>query len=167
MFDMNKLFEYWVIAILTPLVREQRMKLHAQGPIKNFGKWCDRDSSNAEVFRMKPDICILDSNGPYIIADAKWKILDQERKVNKMDISEGDLHQAQSYAKRYCVDSVKLFYPKQQHFTDNRILSVIGKHQVTIEFIPVDITNKTIKLSMLNLENGIDWVESRLRLHSV
>ena len=102
--------------------------------------------ANAEVFRMKPDICILNSNGPYIIADAKWKILDQDKKINKMDISEGDLYQAQSYANRYCVDSVKLFYPMQQHFTDNRILSVIGKHQVTFEFIPVDIANKTVEV---------------------
>ena len=147
LFDMNKLFESWVIAKLAPIVRKNGMELTKQGPSQYFGEWCDGDNTQGrDVFRMVPDISISKSNTTRIVADAKWKILNQSFADNKKGINQSDLYQMQSYANRYGVSSIKMFYPKQENFTDKMKLSVKGMNQVNIEIIPVDINSNSIEI---------------------
>ena len=138
LFDMNQLFERWVVAKLRPFARKENLRLRSQKPQWYFGKWKETNGGR-DIFRMKPDISFLKQNGsPDIIADAKWKNLDQED--SKMKISQSDLYQMQSYANRYEVKTLILFYPLQKSFTKKRILQIHGSHKSTLEIIPVDIT---------------------------
>ena len=136
---MNQLFESWIITKLRPIAREQGKTLRSQGPIKNFGSW-QEFGGEKEVFQMKPDISLLEENDNVSsIADAKWKILDQDE--YKMNISQSDLYQMQSYANRYNVSSLKLFYPKQNAFTKIKKMKILGSHNSALEIIPIDIAN--------------------------
>ena len=138
LFDMNKLFERWIIAKLRPIVTKQGFKLRSQ-PIKYFGVWDGSESK--KVSQMKPDFVLTGSNDKEIsIGDAKWKILDQDK--SKMNISENDLYQMQSYANRYEVDSLKLYYPKQEKLTSERLMKIQGRHESELKIIPVDITDQ-------------------------
>ena len=139
LFNMNQLFESWIVAKLRPIAREQGIALRSQGPIKNFGSW-QEFGGEKEVFQMKPDISLLEENDNVSsIADAKWKILDQDE--YKMNISQSDLYQMQSYANRYNVSSLKLFYPKQNAFTKIKKMKILGSHNSALEIIPIDIAN--------------------------
>ena len=139
LFNMNQLFESWIVAKLRPIAREQGIALRSQGPIKNFGSW-QEFGGEKEVFQMKPDISLLEVNDNVSsIADAKWKILNQDE--YKMNISQSDLYQMQSYANRYNVSSLKLFYPKQNAFTEIKKMKILGSHNSALEIIPIDIAN--------------------------
>ncbi|MEZ5492860.1 MAG: McrC family protein [Gammaproteobacteria bacterium] len=138
LFDMNRLFESWVAAILRPIAWRQGLKLRTQGPQKNLGYWLDSDQA---VFQLRPDISLLaQDNSIEVIADAKWKILDESDK--KLGISQSDLYQLQAYANRYGVHKLKLYYPKQSGLSTNKTLVMQGIHQASLEVVPLDMTNK-------------------------
>ena len=138
LFDMNRLFESWTAAMLKPIARQLEMKLGLQRPIKYFGYW---EGNRNDVFQLQPDITFSKGkNNVEIIADAKWKILDDAE--SKMGISQSDLYQIQSYANRYEVSTLKLFYPKQNKLIDRKKLVIYGKHETELEIVPLDITKQ-------------------------
>ena len=138
LFDMNQLFERWTAAMLKPIARQLEMELRLQGPIKHFGYWEDNER---QVFELQPDITFCNGKDDVkIIADAKWKILNDAEL--KMGISQSDLYQIQSYANRYKVNTLKLLYPKQNKLTERKKLITYGKYESELEIIPLDITNE-------------------------
>ena len=146
LFDMNLLFESWAASMLRPIARQQEMKLRLQGPPKNFGYW---EENKKKVFQLQPDITFIKGkNIVELIADAKWKVLDDVEL--KMGISQNDLYQIQSYANRYDVHTLKLLYPKQNKLTVTKKLIIEGKHKSELEIIPLDITNELDTLATLN-----------------
>ena len=146
LFDMNLLFESWAASMLRPIARQQEMKLRLQGPPKNFGYW---EENKKQVFQLQPDITFIKGkNIVELIADAKWKVLDDVEL--KMGISQNDLYQIQSYANRYDVHTLKLLYPKQNKLTVTKKLIIEGKHKSELEIIPLDITNELDTLATLN-----------------
>ena len=138
LFDMNRLFESWTAAMLKPIAKQLEMKLRLQKPKKYFGYW---EGNRNKVFQLQPDITFSKGKDKVeIIADAKWKILDDAE--SKMGISQNDLYQIQSYANRYEVNTLKLFYPKQNKLIDRKKLVICGKHESELEIIPLDITKQ-------------------------
>jgi 5-methylcytosine-specific restriction enzyme subunit McrC len=72
----------------------------------------------ARTFQLRPDLCLetyaSDSQHPLkrsFIADTKYKIVYSDDTDPKHGISQTDLYQMISYAIRFGVDEIKLFYP--------------------------------------------------------
>lgn len=63
-----------------------------------------------KTFQLKPDL-ILETVGKKIIADTKYKIVYSDEEDPKEGISQSDLYQMLSYAVRFKIDEIALFYP--------------------------------------------------------
>jgi 5-methylcytosine-specific restriction enzyme subunit McrC len=104
LFDMNRLFEAFVASELRKLAWKQGLRMREQGPQKYLARRKDTDE---RLFLMKPDMAFLDSdNRVVMVADAKWKLLDEREK--KLGISQSDLYQMMSYAVRYRVGQLAM-----------------------------------------------------------
>ena len=141
LFDMNKLFEAYVGAELRKETRGKNISLREQGPQKYFAT---REDSDKSVFMMKPDFSFLNKSGdPVVIADAKWKRLDSEEQ--KLGIAQSDMYQIGSYASRYGVRNLVLFYPMQEKLTEPIRLTLLKEHEAvptTLRVLPIDISGK-------------------------
>ena len=137
LFDMNRLFEGYTAYQLRRVAWETGLRCREQGPPKRLVTRLDKNDS---IFVMKPDISLLDQNNRVlVIADAKWKLLDETEK--KMGMSQADLYQMRSYAARYNVRYLILVYPTQQKLTKPVLIQF--QNAVTKLFIfPLDITVK-------------------------
>ena len=135
LFDMNRLFEAYVAAELRKDARRQNLRLREQGPFKYFARL---ENSGESVFGMRPDISFTDrNNNPVMIADAKWKILDEGEK--NLGISQADMYQMGSYASRYGVKSLALVYPRQERLTEPVYMTLEGT-DVRLLVQPIDIS---------------------------
>ncbi len=146
LFDMNRLFEAYVGAELRKKAWGEGLRVREQGPQKYFAYRKDTDKN---VFVMKPDVSLMDENNQVVaIADAKWKLLDEEE--TKLGVSQADLYQIESYATRYNVRKLFLFYPMQQKMTMQVQLALKGSG-ATLNIVPFDVTasssNELPKLS--------------------
>jgi len=72
-------------------------------------------------FRLKPDLLIA---GPTrkVVADTKWKLLDQHDRANRFGIAQSDIYQMYAYAKKYLAEEafapVVLIYPRTDAFSE-------------------------------------------------
>ena len=144
LFDMNSLFEDYVASELRPAARTQNLQIReqGQGPRKYFATI---ESSGKSVFMMRPDISFVDKkNQAVMIADAKWKMLDEAEK--KLGISQTDMYQMGSYASSYDVDSLALIYPMQEKLTKPVHMTLKGtKARLLVQ--PVDISDQSPALA--------------------
>ena len=141
LFDMNKLFEEYVGSELRKEARKLNLMLKEQGPPESLAR---RQDSEERIFRMRPDFSFLNSQNTRIgIADAKWKILDEEK--NNLGITQADMYQMESYASVYGVKSLALIYPMQKKLTKPVRLTLMGSG-ATLHVLPVDLSKKEITL---------------------
>ena len=86
--------------------------VNAQWPQRHMAK-----IDSEPVFRMKPDILLLDGNNrvKYIL-DAKWKHVDRLGPNARHDVEQGDLYQLYAYGKRYRCKTLALVYPRSRNF---------------------------------------------------
>ena len=68
-------------------------------------------------FRIRPDI-VIKTNGLLIIADTKWKVIDQSQSSKNYLISQSDMYQLYAYGKKYASNNLILIYPACETFTD-------------------------------------------------
>lgn len=109
LFDMNRLFEAWVAEKIKPWAHQQGWHLRTQGPRKYLAIFEDESPR----FQLRPDIALVDDKGvPQLIADAKWKLLNEADR--KLGISSSDIYQLYAYAGRYRVPHLQLIYPQQE-----------------------------------------------------
>jgi 5-methylcytosine-specific restriction enzyme subunit McrC len=98
LFDMNRLFESFVAAVLRRAWAGSGCSVTAQGPQRYFAHDGDND-----VVRMRPDVTVSAADGTTVlICDAKWKAAQAVT---------GDIYQMASYASRYRCLMVALLYP--------------------------------------------------------
>lgn len=112
-FDMNKLFEAFVIhfirrhrqQVLPRSLQDCELLPQARGAIHHLAKYRERP-----IFRLQPDLAFrLDSTFPLLL-DAKYKHLnDRDRKLG---VTESDFYQMTAYGHRYDCPSVVLLYPQ-------------------------------------------------------
>lgn len=144
LFDMNRLFEEYVGAELQKEAWKLGLRLREQGPREYFAT---RQDSGKPVFRMAPDFSFLDRQDQVAsIADAKWKILNEEEK--NLGITQADMYQMGSYASRYGVKSLALVYPMQKKLTEPVRLTLEGS-KATLLVFPVDLSEKKFTLPLL------------------
>lgn len=135
LFDMNMLFEAYVALEFRKEAKAKNLRIIEQGPRKYFARL--KGSGNS-VFSMRPDISFVDRNDQVVmIADAKWKILDEREK--NLGISQADMYQVGSYASRYGVKSLVLLYPMQEKLTKPVSMTLDGT-ETTLLVQPVDIS---------------------------
>lgn len=109
LFDMNKVFERFVVAFLRKYVapRFVGVQVHPHaGHHKRHLMECD----GTGVLRLEPDVLIEGPGGSRLVLDTKWKLLAPGR-GKQGGVSEADLYQLFAYTRRYgCARSV-LLYP--------------------------------------------------------
>ncbi len=98
-------------------------------------------------FRLRPDIKLTDKDDKSIILlDTKWKILSENK--NNYGISQTDMYQMYAYQKKYDSKKVILVYPKNDTFSENKIMSYFAKE----DNIHIDVCF----VDLLNIENNIE-----------
>ena len=142
LFDMNRLFESWVAAVLKPVAYDLNLSLVEQKPRKYMAYRADL---GREVFQMRPDISFIGGSSPVVIADAKWKLLEPEEA--KLGVSQSDLYQMQAYANRYGVDSLILIYPRQKNLKSSYRLSLQGAKTVDLTVLTVEVSGDSAVVS--------------------
>lgn len=142
LFDMNKLFEAYVASELRKHARIQHLRIREQGPRNYFARL---ENSDQPVFSMKPDISFVDQkNQVVMIADAKWKILDEGEK--NLGISQADMYQIGSYASSYGARSLVLLYPMQEKLTNPVYMKLEGT-EAKLLVKPVNISDHSPALA--------------------
>ncbi|BDY13885.1 McrC family protein [Hydrogenimonas cancrithermarum] len=108
LFDMNRLFESYVGAWFKVAKEYTDRKIVLQHGIHHLVYLEKKGREKDGKFRLKPDIVI---DGGDIVADTKWKLLDEENK--NQGVSQGDMYQLFAYGKKYegCKELL-LIYPK-------------------------------------------------------
>ena len=119
LFDMNELFESFVAWCLKKTLTNHLVKTQEKAKFL-------AQKDKKDIFQIRPDIVIYDKKEvekskkeknsedktpqPLIIADTKWKILDDNEKNSS--ISQGDLYQIFAYLAKYQCQKGILIYPK-------------------------------------------------------
>ncbi|MFA9392555.1 MAG: McrC family protein [Prolixibacteraceae bacterium] len=70
-----------------------------------------------QKFRIRPDL-VIETPTELIIADTKWKIIDQNQSSKNYLISQADMYQLYAYGKKYESKQLILIYPECETFTE-------------------------------------------------
>lgn len=136
LFDMNRLFEAWVAEKLKPWAHQQGWHLRTQGP----RKYLTMRDDDSQQFQLRPDITLIDDNGtPQLIADTKWKLLNEADR--KLGVSSSDMYQLYAYAGCYKVSRLQLIYPKQSGLLSDYNFMLQGMHAPRLTVKTIDIEN--------------------------
>lgn len=140
LFDMNRLFESWVAAMLRKPAKLQGLRLREQGPRKYLAY---REDIDKNLFQMKPDISLLNAQNEVVfIGDAKWKLLRGEDV--KLGIAQADLYQLQAYASSYEVNSLAMYFPAQKGLPAKHELRLQGRVTCRVSVYALDIASGSV-----------------------
>ncbi len=104
MFDMNMVFERFVLAEVRRALRNEDLRVKAQQRSRHLLR-----CGGKPRFALKPDIGIYRSGKPVCLIDAKWKLLDMGRRDH--GVSQADMYQMYAYGKEYDSPRVLVLYP--------------------------------------------------------
>lgn len=136
LFDMNRLFEAWVAEKIRPWAYHKGLHLRTQGP-RRYLAMCENGSP---LFQLRPDITLVDDNGiPLLIADTKWKLLNE--KDRQIGVANSDIYQLYAYAGRYEVPHLQLIYPQQAGLRPHYDLALQGMHKPKLAVKTIEIEN--------------------------
>jgi len=131
LYPMEKLFENYMEYILQE--KYPNYTVQAQNGEKIFVKEKDK-----KLFGVRPDFIIKEKTDIKIIADAKWKIIDENK-----SFSQSDFYQLFSYWHIYePKKALSLYYPMSERFTKIKRFRYFDKTKLLA--IPIDM-NKIIK----------------------
>jgi 5-methylcytosine-specific restriction enzyme subunit McrC len=74
------------------------------------------DHAGKAQYKLRPDL-MLHQNEKILIADAKWKQIDDQKPNNQYGIDQRDLYQLYAYGQKYEASALFLIYPANRHFT--------------------------------------------------
>ena len=113
-----------------------------------------------QLFKLKPDLHIK-TKGRIIIADTKWKLIDENLLHKKYKISESDIYQMLAYNQTYQKNEEKvaeiwLIYPRTLKF-NNRIPDFKFDNGDVIKVLPFDVDESLLLgINVINDINVID-----------
>jgi len=135
MFDMNRIFEdyvaYWLKRNRPDLdIRTQHSSKHLLIAPK-------------PLFKLRPDLLI----GDEILADTKWKVLDEKTKW--YGLSQQDLYQMFAYGKKYEKSKMLyLIYPKSEGFTTSQEEPFYYEKGMALRLLCFDCEKDTLEIDM-------------------
>lgn len=108
LFDMNKVFERFVVAFLRRYVAPRLPGVEVF-PQALHHKRHLMESEGAGVLRLEPDV-LVESPGNRLIVDTKWKLLAPGKR-GRGGVGDADLYQLYAYTRRYGCKRSVLLYP--------------------------------------------------------
>ncbi len=131
LYPMEKLFENYVEYYLKQKYKKCKNIQISTQVKKTFVK---------KLFELKPDFVIMKDNNNYIVADAKWKLVDDDKNL----FSQSDFYQLFAYHKVFKPQddnsqklSLRLYYPMSDNFT--KCIRYEYCDETKIIVIPVDM----------------------------
>ena len=129
MFDMNKLWEQYVFAILRRELRGSGYCVYAQ---KGREFWKSKDVGNKII---RPDIVVVKDGKCLAVLDTKWKI-PKDRKP-----SDGDLKQMYVYHQYWDTNNTALIYPGMGQKIEGQYVK--GGGQCGMFYLPIGRSEKS------------------------
>lgn len=144
LYPMERIFEDYVAHRLRPKL----------GSYSYFRTGCTLKTQSAKyslvenhkgnpIFKLKPDLLILEDDETVCVMDTKWKLLDASDHRNKYGISQADMYQLYAYGHKYLKKSkppkkLMLVYPKTDKF--EKPLSVFEYEEgLELDVVPFDL----------------------------
>jgi 5-methylcytosine-specific restriction enzyme subunit McrC len=94
------------------------------------------------IFRLKPDLLVLNGKQTVCVMDTKWKLLDASDRRNKYGISQADMYQLYAYGHKYLKGEdqkeLMLIYPKTDKF-QRPLPEFIYGDSLVLRVVPFDI----------------------------
>jgi len=100
-------------------------------------------------FRIRPDIVVRASE-ELIIADTKWKVIDQSNSSKNYLITQADMYQLYAYGKKYIYNHLILIYPECESFTEELLFQY--DNQITLRCVPWSFKRENVVLKEMNYE---------------
>lgn len=107
--------------------------------------------SNQKKFRLRPDL-VIQQKQKTIVADTKWKMINQNLATKNYNISQSDMYQLYAYGKKYQAKNgnvhLILIYPKHADF--DKQLCFEYEDELRIDAIPFDFRKERECLNVLS-----------------
>lgn len=133
LYPMEKLFENYMEHILKE--EYPNYTVHAQNGEKTFVKEKDK-----KLFGVRPDFILKEKDEIKIIADAKWKIIDENK-----NFSQNDFYQLFTYKHIYNPKkALRLYYPLNEEFRKVKKFRYFDSNTKLLA-IPVDMNKVLLK----------------------
>ncbi len=104
-------------------------------------------NSNRDKFRLRPDL-VINSKGITIVADTKWKMINQNLTSKNYNISQADMYQLYAYGKKYQAKNggvhLILIYPKHADF--DRLIRFRYEKNLRIDAVHYDFEDEESSL---------------------
>lgn len=148
LFPMERVFESYVAQRLS--LQFPQMKIRTQVATASLVRHLPRGASTEQqLFRLRPDLYLLDEDR-VIIADTKWKLIDESLPNKKYRISEADIYQMLAYNQVYQqgqkVAEIWLIYPASEKFSAP-LPDFKFNNGLRIRVLPFDIAMGGLKLA--------------------
>jgi len=147
LYPMERLFEDYVAHCLQSKMPEyfgEGAKLKTQVG----GKTLVEEHNGKSMFRLRPDLAVMQGNKSTWVMDTKWKMIDASNRAKKYGISQTDMYQLYAYGHKFLTGDDKklmLIYPMNNKFT--KALPVF-KYADGFELwaVPFDMSKKELKI---------------------
>ena len=146
LFPMEEVFEDFVTYSF--MRHQNSFKVKAQGPQKPLAT-----INSQNVFRMKPDISLMQGKSVFFILDAKWKRIDAQSSDLKHNIDQHDMYQLFAYGTNYMCKAVALVFPQTEQFAQP-LRYKFQEGDLTLLCLPFDVQHPklSVEKSMKALE---------------
>jgi len=148
LFDMNRLFESYIARRLRSSLADSHFEVKLQSAKHHLVR---AEGERTGLFRLRPDLVVMDGLAVACVGDTKWKRLAPEER--KLGVSQTDLYQMLAYANRYACSKTWLIYP----FNRNDSPSLAGGRRFFFENSEVTVLVGAVCLARL------DTVDDQLR----
>lgn len=145
LFPMERVFEYYVAM----QIKKQFPELEVKTQVKQHSLLTHTPSTTSiekKIFQLKPDL-YLKYKDRIIIADTKWKLIDEDLPGKKYKISEADIYQMLAYNQTYQKDEeaaeIWLIYPRSGSF-NQRLPDFKFDNGAVIKVIPFDVDTSSL-----------------------
>jgi 5-methylcytosine-specific restriction enzyme subunit McrC len=107
------------------------------------------DHLKRRMFSLRPDL-ILSRDHTRVIADTKWKLIDQANRAEKYGISQPDIYQLFGYSQKYLRNQqrreVMLIYPSCESFTQPLAPFWFQSASEVLYVVPYDLDRESLIL---------------------
>jgi len=148
LFEMNTLFEEYVVRMLKRALADTDLRVVSQG-----GRlYCLEADDRRQVFQTRPDILVKRGDVVLQVIDTKWKRIAARIDDPKRGVSQADVYQMMAYGRLYRCSRLTLLYPHHRDAGCDE--GLIGDYAVKSSSDRLDLFSVDLAYS--------DRIESRL-----